>query len=758
MATDANSVTVASQLITTQGSHAAFRKLVATTVVCCLTWATAPLIAQDAQRWEADIQKFEQADAQSAPEAGGVLFVGSSSIRMWKLDESFPNRNAINRGFGGSQISDTNHFFDRIVAPYKPSTIVVYAGDNDIAAGESMEQVVSDYRTFLALVTEKLPKAHVVYLPIKPSLSRWNLWDKMNATNETIKVSLLPKSYRWHYLDLPALMMNDQGEPNPDLFLDDGLHLNAQGYAIWNAALESLLNEIDATSNDEARGVVYEDRNHNQQFDPQDLSLPNVRVSNGRDIVVTDDEGRYTLPIDQDDTIFVIKPRGYRTPLNEDQLPQFYYTHKPHGSPQSRYPGVRPTGPLPESIDFPLYPQEEPKTFQAIFFGDPQPRNQEEVDYVAHDVVEELIGTQAAFGVTLGDITFDNLDLFEKQNQAIALLGIPWYNVIGNHDVNYDATSDELSDETFERVYGPNYYSFNYGPTHFIVLDDIEFYIDEEKGKPGYRGGLGADQIRFVREDLATVPNDQLVVLMMHIPIVGIHDREPLYRLLEPRRFCMSISGHTHHHEHRFLTRKDGWRGVEPHHHLINVTVSGSWWGGAPDDRGIPHTMMADGAPNGYSIISFDGSDYRVDFKAAGRPADYQMRIMVPNEVSLDQLDSVNLMVNVFNGSERSKVEARFGVPDGDDENQWTEMKRSVENDPHYQALAEQQNNVENKTWRNLPGPKPSPHLWKLALQDLIASSETPSGVHMLQIRVTDENDRVYEAGRVVRLRANPGK
>lgn len=707
------------------------------------------------ERWESNIRAFEAADKKTEPPSGGTLFVGSSSIRNWKLEESFPDRSVIKRGFGGSQVSDTIHYFDRIVSRYEPNVIVIYAGENDIVAGESPEQIVDDYRTLLKLVENSLPKTHVVYLPIKPGVSRWNLWDKMNQVNEQIKRGIVPQNYRWHYLDLPPLMLTEQGEPNPALFVDDGVHLNDQGYAIWVEAVESKLKEIDTMPKEQAIGVVFEDRNHNQHFDSQDLTLDNVMVSNGREIVSTDQNGRYELPIDDDDTIFVVKPRGYRTPLSDDQLPRFYYTHKPNGSPKSRFPGVSPTGPLPESIDFPLYPRDEPSEFKAIFFGDPQPRDQKEVNYVAHDVVAELLGTDAAFGVTLGDIMFDNLSLFESQNAAIALLGIPWYNVIGNHDINYDAANDVLSDESFERVYGPSYYSFNYGPAHFIVLDNIEFYIREDNGRPGYRGGLGEDQLRFVREDLATVPNEQLVVLMMHIPIMGIRDREPLYRLMEQRRFCMSISGHTHHHEHRFLTKKDGWRGIEPHHHLINVTVSGSWWGGAPDERGIPHTMMADGAPNGYSIITFDGHEYQVDFKAAGRSADYQMRIMAPNEVTTDRLQSTDLFVNVFNGSERSKVEARLAADESSSEDQWITMQRSVENDPLYQALAEQQNNMPNKTWRNLPGPKASPHLWKVGLQKVFAAAKASAGVHLVEIRVTDEHGRVFEAGRVIRVVAD---
>jgi hypothetical protein len=152
-----------------------------------------------------------------------------------------------------------------------------------------------------------------------------------------------------------------------------------------------------------ARGVVFHDANNNRTLEAGEKPLAGVRVSNGRDIVTTGDDGRYELSVTGDANLFVLKPRSWQAPLSEDNLPQFYYIHKPHGSPPLRYTGVAPTGPLPESVDFPLYPQREPDQFKAILFGDPQPRNLKEVEYVAHDVVEELIGTDASFGVTLGD-------------------------------------------------------------------------------------------------------------------------------------------------------------------------------------------------------------------------------------------------------------------------------------------------------------------------------------------------------------------
>lgn len=498
-----------------------------------------------------------------------------------------------------------------------------------------------------------------------------------------------------------------------------------------------------------ARGVVFHDVNGNGRFESGEPTLGKMRVSNGRQIVVTDAEGRYELEVDDDDIVFVIKPSGWRTPLDENHLPRFYYIHKPAGSPRAKFAGVAPTGPLPAAINFPLYPQSEPAQFRAILFGDPQPRNQKEVDYIAHDVVEELIGAEASFGVTLGDIVFDDLEVFDSLNKTVALIGIPWYNVIGNHDINTDAKSDAHSDETFERFYGPAYYSFDYGQVHCVVLDDIEWHVAQEGKRGAYRGGLGTEQMEFIRNDLQQIPENQLVMLLMHIPLVDVRDRQELYRLIEKRPFCISVSGHTHHHEHRFITKKDGWEGPEPHHHIINVTVSGSWWSGAPDERGIPHTTMADGAPNGYSIVSFDGTKYKLDFKAAGRSADYQMQITAAEQVRVDQLGEADVLVNVFNGSERSKVEMQVGDTD------WVEMKRVVQADPGLQAVYEAEVALlatqNPKPFTVIKQPKPSTHLWKANLPKSLAA-----GTHLIRVRTVDMFGRSYQASRVIRVAPAP--
>lgn len=489
-----------------------------------------------------------------------------------------------------------------------------------------------------------------------------------------------------------------------------------------------------------AKGRVYHDENRNRRFDDGEPLLEGMAVSNGEQIVETDENGRYQIEVGDDTIVFVIKPSGWRTPVNRQRLPEFYYNHKPAGSPASKFPGVAPTGPLPASIDFPLYPQKEPTEFKAIMFGDPQPRNQKEVDYIAHDVVAELIGSDASFGVTLGDIMFDDLSLFDSENAAIALIGIPWYNVIGNHDINREAKEDRHSDETFERIFGPSYYSFDYGKVHFMVLDDVDWKVQPD-GKNSYKGGLNERQLNFVRNDLARVPKEKLVVLMMHIPLVDVGNRQELYRLIEKRPFTMSISGHTHTHEHRFITDADGWRGAEPHHHVINVTVSGSWWGGEPDEEGIPHAMTSDGVPNGYSIISFDGSKYHVDFKAARRSADYQMNIVLPNSVSAAAAKSTEIVANIFNATPKAKVQ--FQIDDGP----WQAMKNDARVDPLLARIVAEETSVEKMNWTKLPTPRVTHHIWVAPLPELV-----PKGTVRVRVKATEPDGTVFQGDRILRV------
>ena len=490
-----------------------------------------------------------------------------------------------------------------------------------------------------------------------------------------------------------------------------------------------------------ARGTVYHDRNHNGQRDFGERGLFNVRVSNGEDVVTTDWRGRYVLPVDDDTIVFVVKPSGWRTPIDENKLPRFYYIHKPAGSPMLKHPGVGPTGDLPASIDFPLYRQREKKRFRMVLFGDPQPVSLEQVHYLGHDVVEELVGVDAALGVSLGDLVGDNLSLFEPLNEVVSHVGIPWYNVLGNHDINYDALDDEHSDETFERVYGPPCYSFDYGKVHFIVIDNVFWSGSREGARGKYHGEIGARQLRFIENDLALTPKSRLVVLMMHIPLGSVKDRARLFELLADRPHTLSLGAHHHTQHHDFFGEGEGWLGAGEHHHLVNVTTSGSWWSGWRDEEGIPHTTMRDGAPNGYSIVTFNGHRYSVAFKAARRPADHQMTIFVPDVISASEAAETEVVVNVFAGSERSKVEMRLG-DDGD----WIEMQRTAREDPYFVQAKKREAAV--GTEKKLPAAVKSTHIWATHLPP-----DPPPGTHLIHVRTTDMFGRTFEDHRIIRVR-----
>ena len=191
------------------------------------------LTAAEPSRWEKTIAAFEQQDQKMPPAPEGVLFVGSSSIRMWDLARSFPNLKTINRGFGGSQMSDVLEFYDRIVKPYRPAVIVLYEGDNDIAAGESAELVAAEYRRLIREIHTDLPKTRVVFVSIKPSLKRWDIYPSMKSANDEIR-AITEQDARLEFVDVSEVMLGPDGKPVKSLFLPDGLHLNQEGYDRWS--------------------------------------------------------------------------------------------------------------------------------------------------------------------------------------------------------------------------------------------------------------------------------------------------------------------------------------------------------------------------------------------------------------------------------------------------------------------------------------------------------------------------------------------
>jgi len=193
-----------------------------------------------AGRWEETIRQFEQWDRKNTFPSDAVLFVGSSSIRLWPTRECFGEFAVINRGFGGSQISEVNYFAERIVLCYEPKVIVFYAGDNDVAAGKDARRVFDDYKKFVKLVHVKLPGTRIIYVGIKPSRSRWSLWSVMNEANMMIK-DFSGKDARLFYFDSATPLLSSDGKPNAEFFLKDQLHLNDKGYEVWTKQLRPII-------------------------------------------------------------------------------------------------------------------------------------------------------------------------------------------------------------------------------------------------------------------------------------------------------------------------------------------------------------------------------------------------------------------------------------------------------------------------------------------------------------------------------------
>ena len=499
---------------------------------------------------------------------------------------------------------------------------------------------------------------------------------------------------------------------------------------------------LAAVAQTNVTGYVYADANNNNKKEKNEKGIAGVGVSNGKEVTSTNAEGKYTLPVGNDNIIFVIKPAGYNLPFTQKQLPVFYYIHKPLGSPTAvKYKGVSPTGPLPKSVDFALLPATETKDFTSLIFGDPQPYTAEEVEYYAKGVVAEVAGIRnVTFGMSLGDLVGDSLDLHSPYIDATKAVGIPWYNVMGNHDMNYEARADSLSDETYEANFGPANYSFNYGDVHFIVLDDI-YYPDPRDGK-SYWGGFREDQLQFIENDLKLVEKNKLVVMSFHIPLkienesFNPEQRQRLFNLMKDYEHTLTLSAHTHFQRNDLFTAKDGWLRATPHHEYNAGTTSGDWYSGAFNEKGVPVSTMRDGTPKGYAFIHFKGNTYTIDYKVVGKPADYQLTLYAPKNFIGKRPGSATVYANFFMGHKDSEVEIRF------DKGKWKKMKFAESFDPNYIASMVQWDLSDTLLGNRRPSiPTESTHLWESAFPKGLEP-----GVHSFEVKAKDMYGKTFTA------------
>lgn len=492
-----------------------------------------------------------------------------------------------------------------------------------------------------------------------------------------------------------------------------------------------------------AKGVVFHDMNRNGKFDRSEKGIAGVAVSNGDTVVLTDQFGRYSVPVNDDTPVFVIKPADYQFPVDNNKLPLFYYLHKPFGSPEMKYQGVAPSGKLPASINFPLYHQPSDPQFKVVVITDPQPYTEQQIDYYDRDIAQKFQQLKGiSFGVNLGDIVGDRLEFFEGINRANARAAFPWFNVIGNHDINFDAKQLEHNDETFEKVYGPSTYAFNQGKVHFIVLNNIQYpniLTDYQ-----YVGGISEKQFSFIRNSLNHVPKDRLVVLLMHIPLYNIDEwgitfwashRHRLFELLSDRNHTLSLSGHMHTQLHHYFGEEDGWKGDTPHHHYTVGAASGDWWSGVFKPNGVPVSDMSDGSPNGFTIFTFDGNQYKWDYISAGYDTSYRMRIYAPKKLQMGKTNSAELFVNFFQGSERDSVFFRI------QKSKWIPMSYTLEPDPTMTGIRyEWDTALALPEGRRPSNPSISKHLWKARFPRNLAA-----GMHTIEVKVVHGNRQLFD-------------
>ena len=197
----------------------------------------------DPNRFSTEINVFKAWDAKNSSPEEAILFIGSSSFRMWKTAEAFPDYSIVNRGFGGSHITDLAAFYDVIVSPFDPSIILIYIGDNDIAAGVDGDLFIERYQVLTSRIRQDFPDVMIGFVSIKPSSSRWEHWPEMDRVNNVIK-EITTQDPLQFYADLGRILLKEDGTPDDSLFLSDLLHLNEKGYALWTEELTRLLSEL----------------------------------------------------------------------------------------------------------------------------------------------------------------------------------------------------------------------------------------------------------------------------------------------------------------------------------------------------------------------------------------------------------------------------------------------------------------------------------------------------------------------------------
>lgn len=482
-------------------------------------------------------------------------------------------------------------------------------------------------------------------------------------------------------------------------------------------------------------GTIFEDANLNYRFDTGEKGIPNVGVSNGKTIVLTDKNGRYSIELNSEDIVFVIKPAEYNFFVDKNtNKPLFYHIIKENEGFGSNI----------GDKNFPLVKSQSTDNFSTIILGDIQVRNDEEINFTRDALLPALNSSEATLVLTLGDNAFDNLDVYPRLTGILGQARKTMYYLPGNHDTN-DKLEGPLSHyEIYNQFFGPDYYAFNYGKVHFVVLNDVKW----ESGK--YHGELGHKQLTWLGEDLKYVNKDNLIVLAMHIPLISwsdrnnpqhhVNDRDELFKLLSGFDRVLSLAGHTHTLEKLYPDDKiNGWENGLAFPQIIAGAVCGSWWGGEKGESGVPFSYMKDGTPKGYFTFNFSGNKYEEKYISLDKSKDFQMDITltddsgkgIDNIIEKSETRNVKVAANVFNGDMLSDVVISF---DGD---AYSKMDRTPLIDPFL-----------NERLSGGTIPVESTHIW---LSSLPASLDT--GAHTIRVKFVDKYGNKYVNSKVFEIK-----
>jgi calcineurin-like phosphoesterase family protein len=391
-------------------------------------------------------------------------------------------------------------------------------------------------------------------------------------------------------------------------------------------------------------GVVFVDRDKDSEQDRGERGLAGVTVTNGRDVTTTDRRGRYELPAFDNMTVSVTQPRGYQVPVDDDNVAQFFYHHLPEGSPELRYGGLEPTGPLPDEVNFPLAASKLTGSAKqhCLIGGDIQTYDQDEVEYARNGAFADLAARTDYTGcgaLFIGDVVGDDLSLYPQTRELVSMLNGPARFLPGNHDLDFDAASSEHTFDTFRARLGPEYYSYDVGRAHVVALNTVEY-----KAGTSYTGALDERQLEWLRNDLAEVPKNRLVIIAAHIPLLDFADEsssrhqvaqvKEIYELLEGRE-AIALGGHTHSIENlRAGDSLQGWSDVMgidelPFTHITAGAISGDWYSGTVLPQGYPAALQRDGGQPGVLTLDITGTRVKERFTVRGADDTHQMALGV---------------------------------------------------------------------------------------------------------------------------------